>query len=169
MTSGALAQNAKPVMDITIGSGNDAVVVGVMEAVHVQVKHGLQERDLKNLEGKTMSDPKTKATLLPHIKKLLGSNYNAFSKQVNINSIGPFSWNERIGGLVGYVASKNEDEFAYPGWDKVVFWFEIDSGEVRAAVYETIAVSVSEERAEFRARCTDYGMVNPGYLCERAF
>lgn len=109
------------------------------QVVSKLVRHSLSSAQLSKLNGKMYWDKEAKAALTPALKQLLGSKWAEFDKSFHTST--PMIY--KNGALHGS---------GFRGMNGAALEFK-DNGIAVAALKEA-------------GTCTDFGEVNPGYLCE---
>lgn len=107
--------------------------------VNKKVMHKLSAEQLSRLAGTLFWDKATKAALAPALKELLGTDWSDYEK--NFHTTSPLTFKD--GRLVGT-----------GNWGPSTVALELRVGGFTAAAMND------------NGKCTDYGPVNPGYLCD---
>lgn len=115
------------------------VNAGKNKAIQVTVNHGLSDAQLKKLAGKLYWDKEVKKILTPSLQKLLGSAWKDFD--FSFNKTTPLVYKD--GTLYGSG------------------WFGLNMAAIEFQASGSVVAALRTEEG-----CTDFGPVNPGYLCD---
>lgn len=118
-----------------------------MSAVNKTITHDLTDSQLSKLNGKYPFDKGVMAILSPYLKKLLGPKWKEFEANLHTSSPMVFANHALVGS-------------GFFGPDSAAFEFRSSS----AGVLPGVVIAAIKDSGE--KKCTDYGPVNAGYLCE---